>query len=61
MLIREYTENDLSQMIKIWNAVVEEGIAFPQEEALDQINGSLFFGSQSYCGVAEDNGVIVGL
>ena len=61
MLIREYTENDLSQMIKIWNAVVEEGIAFPQEEALDQINGSLFFGSQNYCGVAEDNGVIVGL
>jgi N-acetylglutamate synthase and related acetyltransferases len=61
MLIRGYTENDLIEMIKIWNDVVEEGIAFPQEEALDQSSGSFFFGSQSYCGVAEDHGVIVGL
>ena len=44
MLIREYTENDLSQMIKIWNKVVEEGTAFPQEEVLNQTDGLLFFG-----------------
>lgn len=61
MLIREYTENDLTKMIKIWNTVVDEGNAFPQEEVLDQSSGELFFGSQNYCGVAEDNGVIVGL
>ena len=50
MLIREYTENDLTKMIKIWNTVVDEGNAFPQEEVLDQSSGELFFGSQNYCG-----------
>ena len=33
--VREYNENDLARMIEIWNEVVEEGIAFPQEEILD--------------------------
>ena len=61
MLIRKYAARDLAEMIKIWNAVVEEGIAFPQEEALELSNGMEFFASQSYCGVAEENGVIVGL
>lgn len=61
MLIRKYTENDLAEMIHIWNAVVEEGIAFPQENVLDQSSGTDFFGSQSYCGVAEDNEIVVGL
>lgn len=61
MLIRTYTENDLTEMIHIWNAVVEEGIAFPQENALAPSSGADFFASQTYCGVAEDNGAIVGL
>ena len=30
MIIRRYTENDLPEIIRIWNEVVEEGIAFPQ-------------------------------
>ena len=30
--IRAYTEKDLPDMIRIWNEVVEEGIAFPQED-----------------------------
>ena len=29
--IRPYEERDLPEMIKIWNEVVEEGIAFPQD------------------------------
>lgn len=50
-------------MIVIWNEVVEEGIAFPQEECLTEMTGKDFFGSQSYCGVAEetDSGKIVGM
>lgn len=28
--IREYSENDIVQMIEIWNEVVDSGIAFPQ-------------------------------
>lgn len=61
MLIREYRENDLEDMMKIWNDIVEAGTAFPYEETLDGSGGAEFFRSQSHCGVAEDNGVIVGL
>ena len=32
LTIRKYTENDLLEIIRIWNEVVDEGIAFPQEE-----------------------------
>lgn len=61
MLIRKYRASDLKQMIKIWNEIVEEGIAFPQEELLDDKTGDRFFAEQSYCGVADDSGNIVGL
>ena len=61
MQIREYTQADLEQMIPIWNEIVDEGIAFPQEECLDMESGKAFFTSQSYTGVADDDGKIVGL
>lgn len=61
MLIRKYTEQDLPAMIRIWNEVVEDGIAFPQEEPLDIESGGTFFAGQSYTGVAEEDGVIFGL
>lgn len=54
VVIRKYTEKDLTEMIHIWNEVVEEGIAFPQEECLTSETGEAFFASQTYCGVAED-------
>lgn len=54
MIIRAYEKNDLKSMIKIWNEVVEEGTAFPQEELLDSITGADFFASQTYAAVAED-------
>jgi len=41
-------------MITIWNEVVEEGIAFPQEELLDAPRGEAFFASQTHVAVAED-------
>lgn len=61
--IRGYREQDLPEMIEIWNEVVEEGVAFPQEELLTDITGKEFFDSQTYCGVAEDSdsGRIIGL
>lgn len=61
MIIRKYNPNDLPSMISIWNEVVEDGIAFPQEELLDDVTGADFFSSQSYCGVADDDGKILGL
>lgn len=61
--VRQYTEEDLGAMIRIWNEVVEEGEAFPQEECLDRESGKKFFAAQSYCGVAEHmkTGEILGL
>ena len=63
IIIRAYEDRDLSSMIEIWNEVVEEGIAFPQEELLTEVTGKEFFGSQTYCGVAEDtdSGKLLGL
>ena len=61
MKIREYQSADVAAMVSIWNEVVEDGIAFPQEELLDAESGAAFFAAQSFCGVAEENGTIFGL
>ena len=61
MEIRHYTEQDVPAMVHIWNEVVEEGVAFPQLELLDEESGRAFFAAQTYCAVAEDDGNIVGL
>ena len=61
MIIRAFEEKDIPAMISIWNETVEEGIAFPQEDTLNEDTGKAFFESQSYTGVAEDDGRIVGL
>ncbi len=61
--IREYRESDTADAAEIWNAVVEEGAAFPQTEPLDQRSGKEFFLSQSRTGIAFDDetGEILGL
>ncbi len=61
MIIRKYAERDLPEIIRIWNEVVEEGIAFPQEELLNLKSGAEFFAAQSYTAVAEEDGKIYGL
>ncbi len=61
MNIRSYQEQDIPAMVRIWNEVVEEGVAFPQLEGLDAESGSAFFAAQTYCGVAEEEGNVVGL
>lgn len=52
--VRQYTKEDINDANAIWNAVVVEGVAFPQEEILDEITGDEFFSSQSYTGIAYD-------
>lgn len=62
MNIRRYTEKDLPEMIHLWNQIVEEGNAFPQEDRFTENTGRAFFASQSYVGLAADqNGAIRGL
>ena len=60
--IRQYSNNDLPAMLRILNEVVEDGIAFPQEETLNEKTGGDFFASQSYTAVAvTENGAVCGL
>ena len=62
IIVRICTEADLSGAAKIWNTVVEEGRAFPQAEALNQVDAQGFFDQQSYTGVAVDEtGRVVGV
>ncbi len=59
--VEKYSSADLADMIRIWNQVVEEGVAFPQEELLDENSGREFFAAQTYCGVARLDGKVLGL
>ena len=45
--VRKFEDNDIKSMIDIWNEVVEEGIAFPQLDSLNEKTGLEFFSSQS--------------
>ena len=61
--VRAYQSGDIAAMVRIWNEVVEDGVAFPQEEFLDDRSGAEFFAAQTFCAVAEDrdSGRILGL
>ena len=61
MTVRAYNSTDIPRMAQIWNEVVEQGEAFPQTEKLSEETAREFFAAQSYCGVCEDGGELVGL
>lgn len=58
---RRHTVEDLDAMTALWNAIVKEGIAFPQTDSLSIWEAAQFFAEQSYTGVAEYQKNIVGL
>ncbi|WP_195627075.1 GNAT family N-acetyltransferase [Clostridium sp. 1001283B150225_161107_B6] len=61
--IRQYSESDVEEAVRIWNHIVEEGVAFPQMDTLTAETGNQFFSEQSFTGIAYDagSGSIVGL
>lgn len=61
--VREFIESDIEDVNAIWNCIVEDGTAFPQEDVLNKVSGMRFFKEQSFTGVAydNDNEEIVGL
>ena len=61
--IIKYKDKDKNEAMAIWNAIVREGIAFPQDEELTDETADAFFMSQSYTGIAVDSEAneIVGL
>lgn len=54
IIVRAFTKSDTLAVTAIWNEVVEDGVAYPQEETLSEAAGFEFFTSQSYTGVAVD-------
>lgn len=62
IMVREFNEQDVTAIREIWNQVVEDGRAFPQVDTLlDDDEAMDFFATQTYTGVAEKDGKIVGL
>ena len=63
IIVRAGEEKDMTDMIRIWNEVVEDGTSFPQEEFLTLQSRNGFFASQTYNGVAADQetGRVLGL
>ena len=62
MYIRELEERHIKEAVAIWNQVVDDGIAFPQEELLTEKSGETIFKSQSLTGVAlDENEIVIGL
>lgn len=61
--VRAFEEGDVADMRRIWNQVVEDGEAFPQEEPLaTDGEARAFFAAQSASRVAQDaRGRVVGL
>ena len=62
IVVRKYSADDIPAMKDIWNEVVDEGVAFPQEDELTDGSAREFFAQQTYCGVAADeDGKVYGM
>lgn len=59
--MREYVPGDLEAFRSIWNDIVEDGLAFPGEELLDDDDIRKLIAAQSKAIVAEVDGKVAGL
>lgn len=61
--IRKFADPDIPAMTGIWNSVVDDAKAFPQDSKLGADHAGGFFAAQTFTGVAVDDatGEIVGL
>ncbi len=61
--VKPLEEEHLSAAVCIWNQIVEEGVAFPQEDCLDEHSGRAFFAAQTRTAVAveEQTGQVLGM
>ncbi len=59
--IKDFTPEQIKAAIQIWNEVVEQGIAFPQLETLNEESGLAFFQEQTKTRLAVLNQEVVGL
>lgn len=63
MEIWKFSGEDAKDAARIWNEVVEDGVAYPQEDCLSEEQARDFFSSQTYTGIVRDTetGEAVGL
>ena len=54
IIVKPYETKNVKAAVEIWNEVVRAGVAFPQEEELDEMTGDEFFKAQSFTGLAVD-------
>lgn len=59
--VRKYAAADLPAMTAIWNGIVEEGNSFPQDKPFTEEEAREFFAAQSFTGIAEADGKVLGL
>ena len=55
IIVEPYTKKNILSALEIWNEVVRDGVAFPQENELDEVTGDEFFSAQSFTGLAKDS------
>lgn len=61
VIVRPLQPQDLPAATAVWNQVVEDGIAFPQQEILDLPAAKAFFAQQDLTAVALLDGRVCGL
>lgn len=61
VIVRPLQPQDLAAATAVWNQVVEDGIAFPQQEILDLPAAEAFFAQQDLTSVALLDGRVCGL
>ncbi|MDO4620364.1 MAG: GNAT family N-acetyltransferase [Lachnospiraceae bacterium] len=63
VILRQFEKAYVSEAMRIWNEVVEEGVAFPQLDLLDEPEALEFFREQTYTGLAikESTDQVLGL
>ena len=61
VIVRPLQPQDLAAAAAVWNQVVEDGIAFPQQEILDLPAAEAFFAQQDLTAVALLDGRVCGL
>ena len=58
----EFNKEDIGDTLLIWNDVVNDGMAFPQDREMTESEGISFFNSQTETIIAkDDNNIVLGL
>ena len=55
IIVEPYEIKNVKAAVEIWNEIVRAGVAFPQENELDEMTGNEFFKAQSFTGLAVDD------